>query len=187
MKRVFTPDERERISGAKCPDAMLWSLWAAKETAYKIVRKISPDVSSVPVVYGVTYGEEAEQALSGAVNTPCGRVAVRSFINLEYVHCIGVSGSPNDINDVIWGVEENGETEESTAVDESLCARQTAGRRLVAYLHAAPGEIDIRRPESSTGLGPPLVYCRGIHTEIDISLSHDGRFVAYAFSKNNLT
>jgi hypothetical protein len=187
MRRVFTPDERERITRARRPDALLWSLWAAKETAYKIVSKITPGVSSVPGIYEVTYDGEAEETISGAVNTPCGKVIIQSFVNHDYIHCIGIGESGKGIRDVIWGVDEITGGEKTAANYESLCVRETAGKRLAAYLGGEPGEIDILRPERSSGLGPPLVFFRGIRAGLDISLSHDGRFAAYAFIRTDLT
>ena len=40
MDRVFTPDERERILAAAAPTIALWKTWSAKETAFKIASKL---------------------------------------------------------------------------------------------------------------------------------------------------
>jgi len=40
LKRVFTPAERQAIQAAENPDLVLWSFWAAKESAYKILSKL---------------------------------------------------------------------------------------------------------------------------------------------------
>ena len=37
LGRVFTAEERGLIAQAAAPDTRLWSLWAAKEAAYKAV------------------------------------------------------------------------------------------------------------------------------------------------------
>ncbi len=187
MRRVFTPDERERITHARYPDAMLWSLWAAKEAAYKAVSKSTPGVSSAPGLYGVSYDSAMEEMISGAVSTPCGAVVITSFVNRDYIHCIGVAESPVGIRNVAWGVEQITTEGMLTADYESLRVREAAKKRLATYLHVEPTEIDVWRFPASSGLGPPLVYCRGSRAEIDITLSHDGRFVAYAFVRHDLT
>lgn len=170
---------------------MLWFLWSGKETAYKIVSKITPGVSSAPRLYGVRYEGEAEEAITGpgnyfpgTVSTPCGNVSIRSFVNHDYIHCIGVAGLPADIQGVICDVDRITKAGNPAVDDESRFVREAAGKRLSSCLHVAPAEIDIRRLRVASGLGPPLVYCRGSRAEIDISLSHDGRFTAYAFMHN---
>ena len=59
--RVFTAGERELIASVPSPDTLLWSLWAAKEAAYKAVSSADPAVCSIPHRYRVVL--EAEDAL----------------------------------------------------------------------------------------------------------------------------
>jgi hypothetical protein len=122
--------------------------------------------------------------VSGTVSTPCGTVIITSFVTRDYIHCIGIAGSPVDLHDVVWDVEQITTGGTSTADYESLSVREAAEKRLASYLHVEPTEIDVCRLRGSSGLGPPLVYCRGSRAEIDISLSHDGRFAAYAFTRH---
>ncbi|MBE0557548.1 MAG: 4'-phosphopantetheinyl transferase superfamily protein, partial [Proteobacteria bacterium] len=42
LGRVFTAEERELIARAAAPNTLLWSLWAAKEAAYKAVSGDDP-------------------------------------------------------------------------------------------------------------------------------------------------
>ena len=54
LARVFTAEEREQIAQAAAPDTLLWSLWAAKEAAYKAVSGGDPGaVCSIPRRYPV--------------------------------------------------------------------------------------------------------------------------------------
>ena len=169
-------------------------MWAGKETAYKIVSKIRFGVSSAPHLYKVGYDSDAEEAISGAdtylfgtVNTPCGNVFIKSLVTRDYIHCIGVAGSPADVQTVVWNVDRITKGGKPDANHESYFVRETAGKRLSAYLNADPAEIDIRRRRSSGRIGPPRVFFRGRRAGIDISLSHDGKFAAYAFARNDLT
>lgn len=175
------------MTQARCPDTLLWALWAAKETAYKVASKIHPGVSSAPRLYRVKYddGEAAATGtgdyVHGLVSTPCGDVSIGLLFSREYVHCIGVAGPQADIRKIVWGINPLPGDGNTAAADESLFVRERAGKRLAACLATGPADIEIRRRKVSSGLAEPLVYCRGRRTAIDISLSHDGRFAAYAF------
>ncbi len=52
---------------------------------------------------------------------------------------------------------------------------------LNALLDLKDGEAAIRREPAPRGLLPPRLFIRGEPSGIDISLSHDGRFAAWAF------
>ena len=41
VERVFSREEKSAISLSENPDLTLWMFWAAKETAYKIISKIT--------------------------------------------------------------------------------------------------------------------------------------------------
>ena len=46
--RVFSLEERLAIAAAPEPNRLRWSLWAAKEAAYKVAVKRNPDVIFSP-------------------------------------------------------------------------------------------------------------------------------------------
>ena len=54
VARVFTAREAELIARSSSPDAALWMLWAAKEAAYKVAKKLHPDVIFAHSRYEVT-------------------------------------------------------------------------------------------------------------------------------------
>ena len=58
LGRVFTPEERDRIVAAACPDQLLWAFWAAKEAAYKAVSRDDPSICSTPRRYGVALDDQ---------------------------------------------------------------------------------------------------------------------------------
>jgi len=53
LQKALTPLEQEAVAGAPDPDLALWSLWAAKEAAYKAVSKSFPEISAAPRRYCV--------------------------------------------------------------------------------------------------------------------------------------
>ncbi len=183
MQRVFTPSERDRIAGSEQPDRALWALWAAKETAYKVLSKSSPFLSAVPRLFPVNLHCPDPAAprggtMEGTVDGPLGRVAVRVFHTAEYVHCLGTDEDDALEGIIAWVIRLAKEPGPSPSPDESRLTREAAVRILSEHLGPAAGEIDIRRIKRDRGQGPPVVYARGRRTAIDISLSHDGSFGA---------
>jgi len=65
IRRVFTPEERDRIVGAACPDQLLWAFWAAKEAAYKAVSRDNSSICSTPRRYSVILDEGTDPHSSG--------------------------------------------------------------------------------------------------------------------------
>jgi phosphopantetheinyl transferase (holo-ACP synthase) len=187
MQRVFTPSERDRIAGSENPDRELWTLWAAKETAYKVLSKSLPSLSSAPGLFAVTLSSPGpsavrSEALRGKVACLSGRVAIRIYRSDEYAHCVGTDEDINLAEGIIVQVIRLADgTGASPLPDESRLTRDAAAQRLSAHLDLKAEEIEIRRIKKDRGLGPPVVYARGEKTTVDISLSHDGCFGAFAF------
>lgn len=190
INRVFTQGEKEQIFSSTNADFMLWALWAGKESAYKVVSKFCPDISSVPREYDVSFDEDVMQlsrgcfgryTLSGAVRTPCGSILIKTYQTHDSVHCIGASGSPGNVDTITWGVKRIGRRPDFTPHFESFAVREAAKNHLSLYLNRKPDEIEIRRPKGERDLGAPIVYVDDSPAEVDISLSHEGEFVAYAF------
>jgi hypothetical protein len=58
--------------------------------------------------------------------------------------------------------------------------RRAAINHLASILKVPPYYIDIRRDNTPHGYGAPRVFIEGSRTDIDISLSHDGQYSAFA-------
>jgi phosphopantetheinyl transferase (holo-ACP synthase) len=184
---VFTPPERDRIARSENPDRELWTLWAAKEAAFKALSKTSPSLSSVPRLFSVSLSSPEPTAsqkgeLRGTVTCPRGRVAIRVFLTDEYVHCVGTDECGDTLEGMIGRVFRLADAPGVPAArDESRLTREAATRRLSDHLELRADEVEIRRIRKDRGLGPPVVYVRGEHSPIDLSLSHDGAFGAFVF------
>ena len=181
QQRVFTPSERECIAAAAEPDVILWALWAAKETAYKIASK--RDVLAVfsPRLYpAVLYPGTHGPTRSGMVYPPQGPVAIRVYIAPDHLHCIGATLLPGILDEVLWEVKRLPPAKAGGHHDPSMEVRRLAGRRLAAILDKPAVDIDIRRFNDIDKWGPPTTYIEGQPAPFDLSLSHDGAFVACA-------
>jgi len=188
VKKVLTPTEQTALLHSAQPDTLLWAFWAAKETGYKAVSKTHPDVSSAPRKYPITLysgvSMNPRTALLGLVTTPVGFVKIRFFFHEDYVHCIGTTGRDRNSDHMIWCIRTIPSAGEypkcSTAIQESACARRLAAECIAACIRKDPTNIDIRRHKLHSGFGPPMVYYKGEKENMNISLSHDGRFIACA-------
>lgn len=186
VNKVLTEAEKLRFDRAECQDVYLWSVWAAKETAYKALVKAHPGIASWPRKYEVTHGApDLSKSGDAMVKTPLDSVPVMLFVNNDYIHCIGGMTGRLCPDMIIRGVVEVASAE-SVCMDpqqKSEVVRQASAARIAACEDVPESDIEIRRARSSRGLGPPMVYIRQRAAGIDLSLSHHGRFAAFAFSR----
>jgi len=190
VQRVLNPDEQQMVLNSDHADCLLWAFWAAKEAAYKAVSKSFPDVSSSPRRYPVGFevGFDSDQTLnilSGVVNTPHGAVTVKLILNENYVHCIGLTGPVNSLKSIVFGMDEISPEKipgtDSVSEIESLFTRNLAKKHIASCFQVNEQDIQIIRQKEDNRINPPMVYVKGKKQDIDISLSHDGRFAAFAF------
>jgi len=180
LKKNLTNAEIEFVQNAENPDAALWSHWACKETAYKVIKKSSSDTAFLPRQWQVIFKKSQSKYSDGEVIIPRkDRVYIRLFSNLQYVHCIGADAL-TALDELIWSVDVLPEKEK---INPSLYLRYCLGQSLAKHFSLNFHHIKIKRTRENGELQPPRVYIDGRKTDIDISLSHDGRFIAYAFNE----
>ena len=163
--RAFSADEIDRLAAADSVHRMRWSLWAAKESAFKAARKLDPRVRFIPRDFSVRLNGERARVIHRS-----GRFDVWLDHTENWVHAsasqsgekpgLRLEGDP--------AADPSGEDESS-----SDRVRKLARTALGAVLDIAPAEVEIvttKRIPSARRLGEPL--------PLDLSLSHDGRFVS---------
>ncbi len=192
LKRVFLPDEARFILTDMQPDAMLWAFWSGKEAAYKAIQKDCVAIPSIPRLYKVSITADtgtkgtsppwSERQLEGTVETPAGRVRLKTSITPAYVHSIATPFWVAPDAKIVSQVERMAVGRALSPAYESSFVRNTAKRRLAECLKYRLKDIEIRRQPGHRGLGPPYVYLRNERAATDISLSHDGDFAAFAFA-----
>ena len=82
--RVFAPAERRALEAGGAPNRLRWTLWAAKEAAYKLAVKRDPNVIFAASRFVVKF----DRALHGEVEHPGGRVAVPLATRGDAVHAV---------------------------------------------------------------------------------------------------
>ena len=191
LGRVFTAEERGLIARAAAPDTRLWSLWAAKEAAYKAVSGGDPggdqlSVCSIPRRYPVHLDAEsaagtkaaavgAAACLTGRVITPRGEMALCVTVTDDYVHAL-VAGLDADFAGIIQRVDRMDEVADPG--DPSAFVRGQLLAEISRRLDCPLDDLTVRKDPNASG--PPRVYRRDRPLAADISLSHDGRFSAFA-------
>jgi hypothetical protein len=176
LERVFTAEERCLIERAGRPDALVWGLWAAKEAAYKAVSREDPAVCAIPRRYPVSLeGGDVPGApvrLAGSVLTPRGSLALAVEVTDQWVHALAAPA--HRLGSLCSGVERPGDAD-----DPPEYGRRRLIEAVSRLAGCRTGELDIVR--GGQGTSAPCLLFRGELLAAAISLSHDGRFTAFAF------
>ena len=216
MDRVFTPEERDRILAAAAPTLALWKAWTAKETAFKIASKLREGVIFAHKAFEVGPEPAAAAGSSLTTAGSLGQwvsvqfedldIRVRWEMAVDYIHCVGQLGRGDAVS--AQGASElagrprrllAGILHDSQALDgilslaEQASVYSTASERARLLARRLMDRWDLQGAEivrmwRAWGWGPPVVAQEGHPIAgFDVSLSHDGRFVAAALAGPVLT
>lgn len=198
LNRVFSPGERARIEAAVDRDLEVWSLWAAKEAAFKVISK---ELAGPPVFHHARFEvvddpgtpirtlrwEDHQIALDLA---KCGSrllawgwsgVTTEIFVGHadteQVLSRLGLTPDLDSWLDGQFSADEQDAIHGLPSALVRLAAREDAARLLGPTL----GDLRIVCPPGPTGLRPPYLVAGNEPVErADISLSHDGRWIAWA-------
>lgn len=173
--RVFTEDERRWIAEALRPVRLRWTLWAAKESAFKVAVKLQPGTRFHPRRFAVRLMENAGVTRAEVIHHLAGRFDVWIEEARDWVHAVA---RPAD-------EEESAPLSALSFLEAASRDASAAGRRVrelamkaVAPLIPAEGdELSIVMED-----GIPRLRRDGAPLPVDLSLSHHGRLVACAWS-----
>jgi len=204
MERVLTDSEAAEVRAAGRPDLELWYHWAAKETAYKVVSKMLEEPPAFAHRSFIVRWEEA--ASPGVPRTGLVRYGERIVhVDAEvgpggaFLHVTGVSAMVSgqrrhvsvaslDEPNAAWsGTHEVLRGRLSAAELRSVHSRPAAAVRVAARAHIeralslAPGRAEIVCDGGPLGRTPPRLLVDGSPSRVDLSLSHDGPWIAWAF------
>ena len=160
--RVLTPEERSALRESDAPARLRWVFWAAKEAAYKALRRSDASLGFAPAQFAVRRLSEhaAEVRHAGA------RLDCRLHVVGDALHAWVLGGGA--VRRVCTGIAERAEEE-----DASAAVRRFARRRIAAALGVVEDDLRFER----RGRVPDL---RVGEARLALSLSHHGRFVAFA-------
>ena len=203
LARVFTDSERAGIRRARDPDLDVWCRWAAKEAAFKVVSKL---LDSPPTFAHTLFETEWVSESESAEHTGVVSYGDRLIsIQLEarpgsLVHSIAWStpdegGRPKlfthvgsvDDRGMPWGadtaeLERRLTDRELAAVHSRASAAVRVGAKsmLADMLTVDENDIEIVCAPGAIGRMPPFVFLNGKPAGADVSLTHDGPWIAWA-------
>lgn len=173
LKKVFRPEERELIQGSQDPFLWVNLLWSVKESTYKLYRKMGGERFLNPRRIEVKWeGPEIGTAR-------CGELEVRTYsqIGLEFVHSFAVE-KDRGVDTIQWRMETKAA---NTAVERSFAVRKLMLSMASETLGLPEDQLEIRKNKEQV----PVLFSRTLDQPIpgfDLSLSHDGSFVACCWS-----
>jgi hypothetical protein len=183
-ERVFAPHELRALQSSADPSFLRWRFWAAKEAAYKAVKKVHPQAVFSPVRFRVALfavGDDATER--GTVRCDVARCEVRVETRDGFVHAVarvagaGMGGrlSPSGrlFTEVLRVAPSDQDTGDGQALGRSV--RALARSRIARELGVSPDALEIRKQGRV-----PQVWLRGAPAACDLSLSHHGGCVAFA-------
>jgi phosphopantetheinyl transferase (holo-ACP synthase) len=226
-RRVLAPGELERLERTEPGndrDRLLWTHWAGKETAFKVVSKL---LGRPPVfehrAFELSHLQERGRCgslveLEGLVRWREVEIRIEGVVADDFIHMVGwgpvgaaghpivemgVEGSsppdePSPETDAEGSASATGASRRESLTSRnhlSQRARLVARSRLAGHLrvmarathpssddHPAPDpQIEILTSTKAPGRSPPKVVVDGLHRpELDLSLSHHGRYIGWA-------
>jgi phosphopantetheinyl transferase (holo-ACP synthase) len=166
--RVFAPSELRWIDESDDDHLLRWSLWAAKESAYKIARRRDPRTVFAPSRFVI------ERAASRCIRVHHERDCYPVTVSVRggCVHAVA-SFPRSEASVVLSGAEPH---ERGPDAEAGRAARSLAITRVAAWLCVDPSCLWIERD----GRIPRLRRRDDGRDVAPLSLSHHGRFVAFA-------
>jgi len=169
--RAFSAAEIAQLAAFDRVHRTRWSLWAAKESAFKAARKLDPKVRFIPRDFAVRLsGDRA------AVTHRLGHFDIWLDQTDEWVHAVASRGGEKPDLQIDGPLTTSAGVEEE---DSGERVRKLARTVLGDFLNIAPSEIHFVSVDRI-----PRAQWQGAPLPIDLSLSHDGRFVACAWASS---
>ena len=170
--RVFTFGEREALSASGSVHELRWTLWAAKESAYKVAKKLDASVRFLPRDFLVRrVGEGRALVIHETGSFEVGMERTDEWICA--VAALTVAGTASTARPIRAGIERL----DAPGADASRTVRELACAALSSWMNLPPGQVQIAGDR-----GIPVALWRNRRLPVDLSLSHHGRFVGWAWA-----
>ena len=180
-ERVFSSQERAALAASDSPEQERWRLWAAKEAAHKAARQSKQSICFAPRRFRVDGSEKKR-----TVELPCGmRFGVEIVEELSGIHAIAVPlGMECAQKEMTHAVERMSEIDldKHSPQGPGRAVRRIVRERVADRLGVSAKDLEVRREARV-----PKLWLRGEPLAIDLSLSHHGGLVAFAFASSAAT
>ena len=199
--RIFNPEEQEMILASENPNLALWSIWAVKEAAYKALKRLEPHQV-------FRYKKFQVDLKKDFVSFEHHEMSLRLKTTREFVHAIvflqqkkgdgpeafrskEITGKSTKIwIDRVDHLRKNtnaSQTYKTKWPEEkrgrnqlSFLVRHQVRSELSKLLGIDVSEIQIKKQTYEGRPTYPYLILKGLRSELLLSLSHHGKFVASA-------
>lgn len=198
LDKLFTPSEQQLIATSDMPDHMVWVLWSIKESAYKVINRSTGIRSYAPLSYEVQLksalikgklkvfslkimdGKNVSDVefLDSSITVSGLKLFAKTLVAENFIHSLA-SSELSYLNLIKWKVEKTAETRPER---QSHTIKELAKKHIAQNKKIELSEISILTDGVIGNSGPPLVQIKNKFTDkIDLSLSHDGPYLAYSY------
>jgi phosphopantetheinyl transferase (holo-ACP synthase) len=167
--RVFAPSERAALASNAAPNRLRWTLWAAKESAFKAAFQRDRSTVFSPWRFVVSLHDQR----CGTVRHRQETFAISIDLTDVAVHVVAVPAGRVAAPVLAALRQVDGD-------DANAAVRRLAVAAMAPWLGVSADDLEIVREHRV----PRLQRC-GQPLPLDISLSHHGRFVAFACAVPN--
>lgn len=169
-------------------ETYVWLLWSVKESAYKYLKRILPDLVFSPTKIVIQYitipssplmtsfknthcenNGNKEEFYSGMLIYASYVLYFRSKITEDWIAT--VANDDENFENVCWGIQS---IDDNSYYHQSKAARTLLLKRVSSFF---PGDFHVKK--NPIGYPDILIGTQNMH--ISASLAHDDRFVAYSF------
>ncbi|MGH7898063.1 MAG: 4'-phosphopantetheinyl transferase family protein [Candidatus Binatia bacterium] len=171
-ERVFAAEELASLARSRAGTRLRWMLWAAKESAFKAAKKLDPATIFAPRRMIVRLACDG----SGSVSVGERAFSLRVLLDGEVCHAVACAAVPAGAL-IVSGLRRLGPCDltGTAPIDPRRAVRRLAIGALAPWLGVKVRDLTFIRD----GRVPRLRW-RGRLAPVDVSLSHHGRFVAFA-------
>lgn len=148
----------------------VWLLWSIKESAYKYVKRLQPELIFSPSKFVVESIEEAGDFLVGTVLFQDIKLYYSSLLTEEYIET--VVDAQKAFDDVYHEVIK---IDQSDSESQSAAVRTLVLQKLKSVLRR--DDLTISKADA----GYPVIWLAGKPLDIPLSFAHHDCFVGYAF------
>jgi phosphopantetheinyl transferase (holo-ACP synthase) len=176
-ERVFAAEELEWLRRSRSPGRLRWVLWAAKESAYKAAKKLDPRTIFSPRRFVV----RLEASNVGWVRLGERRFSIVARVERAVCHVIACAELPRGVI-VVSGLRRLVSEACKRPPLPGRAVRRFALDEMTPWLGVRAGDLEL----VSEGRVPRL-RLGGRPVPADVSLSHHGRFIAFACAVGGLS
>lgn len=169
LEKLFTEKEKEEILGSKDPEILIWVFWSMKEAAYKAnQRRFALSPSYTPKSFSCKLNLINQTLGSGEVRVNDNFYFTKTTISTAFIHSVTHASGSEGITTEIFEDPEK--------------AKPEFIRSVSILMDVSEEQIHIKKDQNSI----PHLYLQNSKSSLIFSLSHHGKFSAYACELRNI-